>query len=330
MIRFKTFLLLFLTAGISAAPSKDSKYWQEFKQLKNTPPYSRVFDEDVSPALQHIEASIDIFKNLPPISRLARFMFISLGVIIINPETMPTLYKYVEGLCKDAGIQTPTIFIVKQKGFFNAAAAKILTSTGGIVIGQKLLKETSNDELEAIVAHEIGHIKHNHVNKILAIKFGTYASTYLLTKLLISICNSCEKRESLTPNQQGLQSWIPLLSMMLLPDLIINKRFEKEADHFACKTDHAEGVIEFFKDLKEREEQNDLDFDITYARLQDNKSQIDAGGYYMGLLLPYYLAKGEHMVGKALKWIYHHTPYGPHPSHEARIKAAQEYLAHNS
>jgi hypothetical protein len=29
-------------------------------------------------------------------------------------------------------------------------------------------------------------------------------------------------------------------------------------------------------------------------------------------------------------YVYHHTPLGDHPSHEARIKAAQDYLAQQS
>ena len=46
----------------------------------------------------------------------------------------------------------PTVFITRKENFFNACAAKVLTSSGGIVIGQDLIVESSEKELEAIVA----------------------------------------------------------------------------------------------------------------------------------------------------------------------------------
>jgi hypothetical protein len=41
----------------------------------------------------------------------------------------------------------------------------------------------------------------------------------------------------------------------------------------------------------------------------------------------YYLAKIGHECGRFVKYLYHETPLGAHPSNQARIDAAKAYLA---
>jgi Zn-dependent protease with chaperone function len=305
--------LIVVTPYVYAEESANSVYQQEFEAFKNNPVYKPIFDKDAPIVLSAIHQEIEIYKQLSFIQRFARSLILAQDVVIVTPEGMPKLYGYVQGLCKEHSITMPTVFITRNKGVFNAFAQKLLWSTGAIVIERKLLKESSAKELEAVVAHELGHIKYNHVNKTLGISLASYVGSHMLLK-------------QFTPHVQskGLVAFV--LSSYLTP-LIINKRFEKQADEFAyAATNNGKGLTEFFEHLQRKEKTYNDHFALTYNTLQDNKSDV---GYinYLSLMLSYYLAKGGNTINNAYKWIYYNTPLGAHPSPEDRLKAIQEYQA---
>ena len=332
MIHVLLLSLCFSMPGMHADDKKDNCYRKELKAFKKSPEHELIFNEDANPGLVLIQKSLEIDKELTCMQRMARFMFMAFDPVIVTKDTMPQLYAYVDGLCKKAGIAIPTIFITSDKhGFFNAAAAKLFTSTGGIIIGQKMIYETNQAELEAILAHEIGHIKHNHINKNIALLLASWLGSKVFTDAAIEGYRKLTKTDDMpyTVNQMQLKTWIPLFAIYYGPSFIVNKRFEKEADLFACENGRAEGLADFFQDLLDREAQHDKDFDTTHAKLQDGKSKISFGDY-LSLSLYYYFFKGAHYLNKFQHFVYHHTPLGAHPSHEDRIKAAQEYLAQQS
>ena len=332
MIHTLALALCFSVVGISAHDTKDNCYLDELKILKKSPEHELVFNEDADPGLVNIQKSLEICKDLSFLGRLARFMFMLLDPVIVTATTMPKLHAYVDDLCKKAGIATPTIFITSDKhGFFNAAASKLFTSTGGIIIGQKMIYETSQAELEAIVAHEIGHIKYNHVNKSLALPFASWFGAVILTNCAVEGYRQITDTNAMpyTENQLLLKAWVPLIAIWAGPSLIVNKRFEKQADQFAFENGKAQGFADMFQYLIDREAKYDKDFDTVYANLQNAQSKI-AYSDYLSLMFFYYLTKGGHLFNKFYRYVYTHTPLGAHPSHEARIQAAQEYLAQQS
>lgn len=167
-IYFSSFSFLYLAAS--------DKYKQELRNFKTSAQYQVAFDENVNSSLGRITADIETRKQL---SYIYRFLYPALsgaGAIAINRETMPSLYAYIESVCIKQHMAVPYIFISRdvtfKQGLFNAFAQKLLASTGCVVIGQRLMLETTDAELEAIVAHELGHIKYNHVNKTVALCVG--------------------------------------------------------------------------------------------------------------------------------------------------------------
>lgn len=191
------------------------------------------------------------------------------------------------------------------------------------------MQETSANELEAIVAHEIGHIKHNHVNKILALSL----STQLL--LVGSIYYTLHKTDIigltdfLPVERVGLHYSIALLLQTInsiITSYIINKRYEKEADLFACKAHKADGLIKFFNQLENKNYKREQQFTNTNNLLADNYKDFKTGDY-ITLKTRYYIAKAGHLFGKAYKWLYYNTFWGAHPSPQERIKAAKEYAS---
>ncbi len=303
------------------------RYYAELQALKDTPETKLMFDEDAHQGLAGIERDIIIRKDLTQFQRFVRGLFLMCDVVLVTPETMPLLHGYVEDVCKKANMVTPTVFITRHEGIFNAFAQKLLMSSGAILIGQKLMKEVSDESLEGIVAHELGHIKYNHVNKALALSvLGGIMHMLLLNKL--------EKYITVKDNTQYTYAFKQYLlweatkaASSLMVAFIINKRFEKEADAFAYEANgKANGLIEFFELLLKKDEIREEEFVTVYELLQNNKSSLSGLDYYR-LAFKYYIMKGGHLFTKAYKMLYHETFVGAHPSPEARIKAAQDYLA---
>jgi Zn-dependent protease with chaperone function len=297
-------------------------YRQELKDLKINPHYKIIFNEDSNALLRAVNRDVEIYKHLTPLERLARFAFLALNVIVVTPQAMPKLYSYVSDLCLAHDVALPTIFLtIDEKGFFNAAAQKLLTSTGGIVIGQELLNKTTDAELEAVIAHEIGHIKHNHVNKMIAISLPTYIATVILLEKYYPYKGNMPYSLDFF-----LKSFVASNVSHFVMNSIVNKRFEKQADEFAYKVaGHGPGLIEFFEHLQDRTQAHEDDFDTVAQLLTESKSKLDPVDY-IDLCMGYYLAKFGNSISNARRWIYYYTRYGAHPAPEARIAAAQAYL----
>lgn len=308
----KIFLLgMFLLISDHAVDAHET-YYQEFKTFSTE--RKTIFDQHADAGMSAIQRDIENYKELSQFQRLVRFIFFLFDVVVITPKTMPTLYSYIDTMCKTQDIQTPTIFITRQMGFFNAAAQKLLMSSGAIIIGQDIICEASDDELEAIVAHEIGHIKHNHVNKSFAIAIGSvFLSHYLVSKIMYK--------------HPYLASALLISGPTLFIRLFIGKRFEQEADEFAYKNmGKGNGLIKFFERLLHMEKERNDEFDATHTYLEDSRKEL-ALLDYSELKLRYCMHKAGKIFSDAFKWFYYNTPYGAHPSPQDRIKTIQEYLA---
>jgi Zn-dependent protease with chaperone function len=332
MSNFFLSLVFAISSNVAILADNHGVYYSELEAFKEASETKLMFDEDAHQGLAEIQRDMLVCQNLTSFQRFVRSAFLGLDVVIVTPETMPRLYEYIDGICKKAGIQTPTIFITRKDGFFNAAAQKLLMSSGGIIIGQKLMKEVSDDALEAIVAHEIGHIKHNHINKGLALFVAQIVACLALVKILDiqpphpeSFDNPHSFTIEIYKYQAKLFGLMHLLSY--IPSLIINKRFEKEADAFAYEANgKGQGLIEMFELLIKKDELREEEFTTIYELLQKNKAFLTSNDYY-GLLMRYYLARTGQSINNFYKKIYYETFVGAHPSPQARIAAVKEYLA---
>ena len=115
--------------------------------------------------LRCVDAGI---KNYPQLTAGSKFLYqscLDCGTLVINEENMPQLYQYIQEICTTAKIPTPIVLVTILPGSCNAAAIKLLINSGVVMIGRDMFIETDDEEVEAVLAHEIGHIKHDHVNK---------------------------------------------------------------------------------------------------------------------------------------------------------------------
>lgn len=308
------YTLVFITICLVTNLNATDVYRQEFKAFKRMQKYKAMFDHDANIVVKLIRRDIQNFSHLNLLQRFTRGSFLGCDAIVITEETMPKLYTYIDDMCKKHSIDTPTIFLTRGRGFFNAFAKKILWSSGAIIIGQHLLRTTSDEELEAVITHEIGHIKYNHSNKTAGIfSAGTLISqqilNYMINDRLISIISA-------------------IFISAFTTRLIINKQFEKQADKFAyAENGNAQGLIKLFEHLLQKDKDRDNDLLVTRKLLTAYKSDIGSSCYYFAFLPRYYLIKLGHIMNKVSKWICYHTPLSPHPSPETRIATVKKYLA---
>ncbi len=314
---------------------KAGKYSEELDSFKERKDTALIFKKYANLKLKNIVRDINTARTLSYKDRFLRRIFTQNGVLVTK-ESMPHLYNYIENLCDDADIEIPVVFISQNKSMFNAFASKLFTSSGGVLIGQELINECSDEEIEAVVAHEIGHIKHNHINKALALN--------ILVLIMYFYYDSLNKNKVYYANandQEVVNLQIKLTNdfskayfkvfglVTVVPALVIGKRFEREADNFACKAGKAEGLIKFFTRLQDKVEAKDKDFKDVKVLLSSSKDDLSLYDY-VNLYCRYYIAEAGHTVNKGIYWFYHNTPFGPHPSNQDRIAAAKKYLKYNS
>lgn len=80
------------------------------------------------------------------------------GAQKIEKQNNPYIYNIVENLCIASGIPIPKIYMINDKSP-NAFATGRNPKHGAICVTQGLLDILDRSELEAVVAHELSHIK---------------------------------------------------------------------------------------------------------------------------------------------------------------------------
>lgn len=244
-------------------------------------------------------------------------------LIIVTSENMPALYNYVDSISKKSNIATPVVFVSLKKDFFKSFSRKVLMFTGSIVIGQELLQNLSDEELEAVVAQEIGHIKYNHSNKSFLLQAAALGS--FMYFVVNKMSSKAKNLDLSTVNLQSVGANLlcnELVKIFVVPalvSLLVSKRFAQQVDLFASEVGKSNGLINFYERLQTRDQLRVEEFDAISDSLQKNAAEMPML-LYAGFCIFYYMAKTEDYVAG----IYNKFAY---PSHQERIAAAQQYLA---
>lgn len=119
------------------------------------------------------------------------------------------------------------------------AAFTGLGKTKRIILGDTLLKDYSKDEIETVIAHELGHYKHKHIAK--NIVFGTVSSflTFFVISILYKNSLSWFDFEYITQIAALplLSLWAMLIGLIQSPiGNILSRKYEYEADRYAIET----------------------------------------------------------------------------------------------
>lgn len=88
------------------------------------------------------------------------------GAVPVTRKEYPKLYNMLENLCISRGIAMPTFEIIDSPAL-NAFASGINDKTYRIVLTRGLVERLEDDELEAVIAHELTHILNRDVRLLI-------------------------------------------------------------------------------------------------------------------------------------------------------------------
>jgi len=150
---------------------------------------------------------------------------VTMRVKYISKEEMPWLHEIIEKLAIEAGIPKPKIGIANVH-IPNAFAFGRSKKDGRVCVTKGLLEILNKEEIEAVLGHEISHIKHRDMVVI------TMLSVIPLISYLI-FWNSLWSRDRRNGAIAGIAFLVYLLTNMLV--LYVNRLREYYADYGSAR-----------------------------------------------------------------------------------------------
>jgi STE24 endopeptidase len=157
-----------------------------------------------------------------------------------SPLTNGGLKERLLRLCKDCGVEAEQVFEVQLSKDTRKANAAVAGMGKGrrILLGDTLLKNYSGEEIEAIFAHELGHVRMLHVWKILGFSTAIALVSFYLTHLLLETGMTALGFDGISDI-----AGFPFLAMVLMVAGLVFmpiqnaylRHLEKQADIFATK-----------------------------------------------------------------------------------------------
>jgi len=179
-----------------------------------------------------------------------------------KPLDDASLRERIEALLKRCGFAAKGLFVMdgSRRSAHGNAYFTGFGSAKRIVFFDTLLSRLSGDEIEAVLAHELGHFKRRHVLKRLVV---TFAISLVLLALLGWLAQQPWFYTGLgvTPSADGNQALALILFFMVLPvflffasplNSLTSRKHEFEADAFAAKqtdpSDLVSALVKLYQD----------------------------------------------------------------------------------
>jgi STE24 endopeptidase len=173
----------------------------------------------------------------------------------LTPLEDATLKERILNLCASAGVKIEGIFsfnLSKNTKKANAAFTGI-GKAKRIMLGDTLIKEFNEDEIETVFAHELGHYTRHHIRTGIIISI---VSTFL-GLFITSLCYSWSLDQLGFSSAAELAAlpllalWLSIFGLVTSPlGNMISRRHERQADTYAIrKTEKKEAFISALRKL---------------------------------------------------------------------------------
>jgi Zn-dependent protease with chaperone function len=174
-----------------------------------------------------------------------------IGAIVLYPRLMlavwatrkvddPLLAARCEALFERAGLRPRSVRVWQtNETIINAAAIGIVPGTEVIVVSDLLLKKFDDQEVDAILLHEMGHVRHRHCIKRLAMVIVPLFFLAMDQAMGLGLHSWIAKSDSLANVFGSMTQFLPAIAFLVYLWLVIKTVFrnmEYEADTFATET----------------------------------------------------------------------------------------------
>lgn len=105
------------------------------------------------------------------------------GAKQIEKQDNPRLWRMVENLTITTGMPMPRVYIINDPAL-NAFATGRKPSTASVAVTSGLLRTMNDNELQGVLAHELGHIQ-NYDIRVAMIAFGLVAVVSLISDFIL-------------------------------------------------------------------------------------------------------------------------------------------------
>lgn len=176
------------------------------------------------------------------------------GARQIEKKDNPRLYRMVENLSITLGLPMPKVYIIDDPAP-NAFATGRNPQTSAVAATTGLLEIMNDSELEAVLAHEMGHVQ-NYDIRISMIVFGLVSAIGLISDLAIRMMFFSGDRDRDGGN--AVLMIVGLIAIVLAPiialmvQLAVSRQREYLADASGCLTTrHPDALISALEKLKQ-------------------------------------------------------------------------------
>jgi STE24 endopeptidase len=181
-----------------------------------------------------ITDTIDSVASLIALATVYAFAPVLLTrVLETTPLPHGPLRDRLQRLCDETGLRTRNILLWHTNGLMGNAAVMGLFPRVRYVLMTDLLLETMTDrQIEAVFAHEIGHVKHRHM-----LWYVTFIAGYAMLSM-----GPGEWVDGWLTKRFGDSQWLELAQVMASLGLFwvgfgfVSRQFERQADVFAART----------------------------------------------------------------------------------------------
>ena len=150
----------------------------------------------------------------------------------LSPQENPQLHQVVEELSKKSGIKTPRLMLA-QIPIPNAFAYGSPVAGNRVAVTDGILKTLNPDEVEAVLGHELGHLKHRDVQAMMFVSLLPALFTYIGYSLMLSGVFGGNKKSSSNGAALGI-AFVAFSYVLTMFTLYLSRLREYYADRHSA------------------------------------------------------------------------------------------------
>jgi len=188
------------------------------------------------------------------------------GLAIATKKNSGTLVQDVESISKKVGLPQAPLTMISDDYIMQSPAVAVdtvLPSDSFIGFDQRFLNDTPDYHQKAVIAHELGHLKHKHARSIQLASIGSsllFASPWITAEYFLAkhFKKKWAHKDKKWRNRRILGLILALeagalatsLPASILVQRALSRRHELEADMAAAKAGHGKGLRDFLASVE--------------------------------------------------------------------------------
>jgi heat shock protein HtpX len=148
-----------------------------------------------------------------------KLVLLSTGARIVSPEQEPELHDIIERLSVMADLPKPKIAIINSQ-VPNAFATGRNEKQAVVAVTTGLMGQLDRPELEAVLAHELSHVK-NHDMMVLTIASFLSTVAFFVVRFSLYFGGGLGGRRSRDGGNYGMIAWVVAIAVWFVSSLLI-------------------------------------------------------------------------------------------------------------